>query len=728
MRVPLRTFALLGLALAGCGGGDVSTPWTEQRAALNEQGWTELPTSGYQAIDQLGWSVAIDDSWALVGTPGRDGETDEESDSGGARLFELDVNGPKLGLELVADRRLEDTGLGDTVALRADHAAIGSFSAVVPPIGDESPESATDAGLVYAFQRQGQQWLPQRLPDPRFGSGRQFGMALAATTSEILVGAPALSQPGEVFAFRFSNEWQIVETLSPPQSAVDDAFGFSLAGGETTIVVGAPGSGRAHVFERLDDEHDWSWVAELQANPLMPVAGDYFGYAVALHGDRAVVAAVGDEAVKPAAYVFERQGGTWSASPTHQFLPTTEELASGGFAETVAVGQNRLWIGAPYLGTGAIAAFEWKDANWQPTEALVPTLQTQVLFGKSLAARGRSLLAGAPFAEKARGSVFFIAQADGAACEMATDCQSGYCVDRVCCDSPCSGCYSCRAADKGVGDDGECGPVLAGRRTSSTTCEESPAASCGQTGVCDGAGRCAFHPSGTPCEAASCADSSTLRAARACDGRGACAAAQTKTCGHLSCIGASCEPCTRDLNCGDDEICGNDGCEAKRELLSPCTQGRECLSGFCPAEHCTDRAECTDDGSAVVELDGSKTQCENYGCRNGSCLSTCDGPDDCRGGLICTDEHECVTPPTPLVPSSETGSACLTSADCDFGLACGNEGRCEPIPTASSGSPSGGCATSGAPVTNDWRAMIFACLLTYLRAQRARATSRNRVS
>lgn len=587
MRAKKLTLAALGALLAACGSGAGAGPesWGERRAALNEQGWLELPTVDYGANDLFGWSVALDGSRALVGTPGRGGATDDESSSGAARLFELDASGAKIGPELVANPRIQDAALGDSVALRGRNAALGSSSAVVSPIGDESTGSETKAGLAYAFRLQGSEWKPQRLPDPHFGNGRRFGMALAATTDQILVGAPALRQPGEVFAFRFdeSGQWQLEQTLTSPQSTVGDGFGSSIAVSGTTLIVGAPGVGRAQLFERVNDgEHDWAWVAEIQADGATPVVGDKFGYAVALAGDRAIVGAIGDDAVDPAAYVFERQGGVWREIPTHEFRPGDDDLASGGFAQTVAIGRDWLWIGAPYYGTGVVAAFQWKDGNWQATEPLAPALPEEVSFGNGIAAWGGSLLVGAPFDEDARGSAFLITQVNGASCEADTDCQSGYCVEGLCCDSPCASCYSCRAADKHEGGDGECGPVAAGHRSSSTTCVQSAVESCGETGVCDGAGDCALYDAGTPCRAAGCANASTLETARSCDGHGACAPAKAKTCGHLSCIAGSCEPCHKDENCGSSELCGADGCETKRELLSACTQGRECLSGILP--------------------------------------------------------------------------------------------------------------------------------------------------
>ena len=71
-------------------------------------------------------------------------------------------------------------------------------------------------------------------------------------------------------------------------------------------------------------------------------------------------------------------------------------------------------------------------------------------------------------------------------------CQSGqFCVDGVCCDTPCSGdCVACTAALKGSGVDGVCGPIAAGTDPESE-CNAQGVASCGNDGNCNGSGACA---------------------------------------------------------------------------------------------------------------------------------------------------------------------------------------------------------------------------------------------
>lgn len=71
-------------------------------------------------------------------------------------------------------------------------------------------------------------------------------------------------------------------------------------------------------------------------------------------------------------------------------------------------------------------------------------------------------------------------KADGVSCSAGSECDSGNCVDSVCCNTACAGtCVACTAAKKGAGSDGTCDFVTAG----------DPDMECVPT-QCDGAGAC----------------------------------------------------------------------------------------------------------------------------------------------------------------------------------------------------------------------------------------------
>ena len=72
---------------------------------------------------------------------------------------------------------------------------------------------------------------------------------------------------------------------------------------------------------------------------------------------------------------------------------------------------------------------------------------------------------------------------NGTPCTFGSQCSSSFCVDGVCCNSPCNAlCVACTAALKGSGSNGTCGNIAAGT---------DPQSECtGGTPNCNGAGGC----------------------------------------------------------------------------------------------------------------------------------------------------------------------------------------------------------------------------------------------
>jgi hypothetical protein len=120
----------------------------------------------------------------------------------------------------------------------------------------------------------------------------------------------------------------------------------------------------------------------------------------------------------------------------------------------------------------------------------------------------------------------------GAACASGQECVSGYCAQGVCCNEACRGpCFSCNLAST----TGTCWPIEAGRPDPGASCVDQGPASCGTTGLCDGAGGCRRYDATTICKRTCAADGSAMTTSF-CDGAGACGpetgglTCPTKTC------------------------------------------------------------------------------------------------------------------------------------------------------------------------------------------------------
>ena len=108
--------------------------------------------------------------------------------------------------------------------------------------------------------------------------------------------------------------------LTSDRAVADDFFGDAVSISGDRALVGAPreddvgaNSGSAYIFER-DVDGSWVQVARLTAEDA--AANDNFGGALSLSGDRAIVGASGNDdagANSGSAYVFERDPtGSWS--------------------------------------------------------------------------------------------------------------------------------------------------------------------------------------------------------------------------------------------------------------------------------------------------------------------------------------------------------------------------------------------------------------------------------
>jgi hypothetical protein len=211
----------------------------------------------------------------------------------------------------------------------------------------------------------------------------------------------------------------------------------------------------------------------------------------------------------------------------------------------------------------------------------------------------------------------------GASCSADSACKSGFCVDGVCCDSPCEGpCRACSAAAKGAGPDGVCAPVAAGLPSSGDCVEESPE-TCGRTGACDGQGACALHGIEASCGAGSVCgqqpDGSSAVFSFRCS-TGTCVPRLEQGCGLYACGGTSCRSdCGADADCAPEAFCSAGLCVGRKTDGQPCSEAAECSSGVCAEGICCN-----------VACDGICESCSQPGSQ-GTCVAISGLPAESRG-------------------------------------------------------------------------------------------------
>jgi hypothetical protein len=221
---------------------------------------------------------------------------------------------------------------------------------------------------------------------------------------------------------RSGTVWGQQAYVKASNTGTDDNFGFSVAlsADGNTLAVGAPledsgttvinsmpddsalDAGAVYVFTRVTGV--WTQQAYIKASNT--VAGDQFGFSVALSGDgnTLAVGAIGRSSQAGAAYVFTRTGGTWS----QQAIVTgsnTEAADDFGSSVSLSADGNTLAVGAPgedgssngidgtdnnfASNAGAAYVFTRSGGIWSQ-QAYVKASNTQAAdaFGSSVALSG----------------------------------------------------------------------------------------------------------------------------------------------------------------------------------------------------------------------------------------------------------------------------------------------------------------------------------------------------
>ncbi len=280
------------------------------------------------------------------------------------------------------------------------------------------------------------------------------------------------------------------------------------------------------------------------------------------------------------------------------------------------------------------------------------------------------------------------------ACERGDQCESGYCVEGVCCNVACGGsCVSCTQP----GRIGECVPVPAGVEDPRNGCRRDGADSCRQSGFCNGRGGCAQYPTGTACAPSACAGPRTFLPAGECDGDGTCVMGAPLECTPFNCENAACRAsCVSDSDCVPPNVCAAGKC-GLRGNGQACTASDQCLSKFCVdgvccEEACTGRCSfcaspasrgtCAEvrmgapDPRAAAGVSDPSKVCLDQGTASCGTNGRCDGEGGCLrydDGTVCREAR------------------CESSANAQFAQSVCEDGSCRS-PAGTSCAPFRGCA------------------------------------
>lgn len=142
---------------------------------------------------------------------------------------------------------------------------------------------------------------------------------------------------------------------------------------------------------------------------------------------------------------------------------------------------------------------------------------------------------------------------------------------------------------------------------------------------------------------------------RECVGGVCCESACNEGCGVCNVTPGTCTPKPKGAPCGKANLLACNG--ESLSCATVCKTNDDCVSHKCVNGACeTPTVRCVDD-SHLSDESGNITDCGDYKCRANACRHPCGEVSDCRDGLVCNFEGECVAPP-PL-PNAPDG--CMTS-------------------------------------------------------------------
>lgn len=427
-------------------------------------------TNARSSNDYLGYSVSIDGDIAVAGAYNQDYDSSGAnfaSNAGAAYVYYRNSGGTdNWGLV----KKLVGTGtngrnasdyFGLSVAVSGNIIVVGAYGQDYDSSGANYLSLAGAAYVFYKDQGGTDNWgLAKKISASGTNarvSSDLFGWSVAISDETIAVGtygqdynasgASLANSAGAVYLYQKNyggtDNWGQVKKITPTGTnarLAGDQFGYSLSLSGDLLLVGArlqgydetgsnnqSSAGAAYIFSRNSGGTDnWGQIKKLVASGTNArVSGDYFGTAVSISGDYAVVDserhqydATGSNPISSAGAVFvfnKDQGGTDNWGQVKKIVPTgtNERNSNDRFGNSVAVLGNVLVIGSRYHGydesgssflSNAGAAYLYhKDQggtnNWGLTRKIVGTGTNGRVdgdgFGSSVGLSDGNLLIGA---------------------------------------------------------------------------------------------------------------------------------------------------------------------------------------------------------------------------------------------------------------------------------------------------------------------------------------------
>ena len=245
--------------------------------------------------------------------------------------------------KILADDGASGDNFGNSVSISGETAIVGA---------SQDGDKGDNSGSAYIFVRNGLTWAEQaKLIASDGAPGDRFGGSVSISGDTAIVGAYGDGDKGEdsgsAYIFvRNGSTWTQQVKLTASDGAYNDNFGKAVSILGETAIVGAPGAqsskGAAYVFVR--EGGSWTQQAKLTASD--GAMYNYLGYSVSISGDTAIVGARGDDDngdSSGSAYIFVRNGVTWTEQAK---LIASDGAENDNFGNSVLISGETAIVGA----------------------------------------------------------------------------------------------------------------------------------------------------------------------------------------------------------------------------------------------------------------------------------------------------------------------------------------------------------------------------------------------
>ena len=258
--------------------------------------------------------------------------------------------------KVVAGDGAASAQFGRTVFISGNTALLGATQ-------DDAP--ATDSGSAYIFANtSGNTWVQQaKLTASDAAASDEFGTSVSLSGNLALIGAE-LDDAGAtdsgsayVFANTSGSTWVQQAKLTASDGAATDYFGQAVSLSGNLAIVGshladapASDSGAAYIFANTSGS---TWTQQAKLTAFDAATLDYFGISVSISGNMAAIGAFRDDAPATdsgSVYIFANtSGSTWVYQTK---LTASDAAASDEFGIYVSLSGNLVLVGAHYDDDG----------------------------------------------------------------------------------------------------------------------------------------------------------------------------------------------------------------------------------------------------------------------------------------------------------------------------------------------------------------------------------------